>query len=100
MTHVELDRGERGVGPTLRGEGRRTVTAAERRVARRLADGKTPAEIATQLGVSIYTVRAHLRALYRKLGVNRQAALVRVMLTGGLTSCWMLWLAREMLSAA
>ncbi len=54
------------------------LTAAEAQVLQRLADGATPAEIATALCVSTATVRSHLKALFGKTGVRRQADLVRL----------------------
>jgi DNA-binding CsgD family transcriptional regulator len=57
-------------------------TAAESLVAERLARGLTVPEIALQLGVSIETVRCHLKQAFAKAGVHRQAELVAVMLGG------------------
>lgn len=55
-------------------------TPAERQVAERLASGMTVAEIAAQRGVTIETVRCHLKQAFSKAGVHRQAELVAVML--------------------
>ena len=57
------------------------LTPSETRVAMLIADGYTVKEIATALGVSVFTVRAHLRAIFAKTGTDRQASLVRVVLT-------------------
>jgi DNA-binding CsgD family transcriptional regulator/PAS domain-containing protein len=54
------------------------LTCAEAEVARLVALGLGLPHAARQLGVSINTVRTHLRAVFEKLGVNQQAALVRV----------------------
>lgn len=54
-------------------------TPAECRLAELLAKGHTPDVCATQLGVSITTVRSQLRALFRKTGTERQAELVRLL---------------------
>ncbi len=51
------------------------LTPAEARVARMVAEGATPAAAATQLGISINTVRVHLRAIFAKTGTARQADL-------------------------
>ncbi len=56
------------------------LTRAEARVATRLAAGKTVADIAAELGVSVETVRTHLKRAYHKTGVRRQAELVRLVL--------------------
>jgi pimeloyl-ACP methyl ester carboxylesterase/DNA-binding CsgD family transcriptional regulator len=52
------------------------LTPAEVRLAKRLEAGETLREAANGLGVSINTIRAHLRALFGKVGVRRQAELV------------------------
>ena len=57
-------------------------TATETQVAERLAKGLTVREIAQQLGISIETVRCHLKQAFVKAGVHRQAELVAVMLRG------------------
>jgi DNA-binding CsgD family transcriptional regulator len=51
---------------------------AEARVAAALARGCAPAEIAEELGVRITTIRTHLSAILRKLDVERQADVVRL----------------------
>ena len=43
-------------------------------VLERVSRGESPAEIATQLGVAITTVRSHIKAARNKLGVNSQLA--------------------------
>lgn len=52
-------------------------TKAEQRLADQLLSGRTPAEAAEALGVSIHTVRTYLKRLYGKVGVRSQAGLVR-----------------------
>ena len=53
-------------------------TAAEVRVFEQIAAGLTPLETASQLGLSINTVRTHLQNLFSKSGTSRQADLVRL----------------------
>ncbi|MFC9997726.1 LuxR C-terminal-related transcriptional regulator [Nocardia sp. NPDC127526] len=54
------------------------LTATETTVLQRLPSGRTAAQIADDLGVSVNTVKTHLRGIYAKLGVNsRTAALER-----------------------
>ncbi|WP_067817649.1 helix-turn-helix domain-containing protein [Nocardia inohanensis] len=54
------------------------LTMTELTVLQRLPSGRTAQEIAADLGVSINTVKTHLRAIYAKFGVgSRTAALVR-----------------------
>jgi LuxR family maltose regulon positive regulatory protein len=68
----------------LRGAGRRTAgTAAaaslserESEVVRYLPTMLTAAQIATELGVSVNTVKAHMRAIYRKLQAERRSEAV------------------------
>ena len=45
-------------------------TAREAQVLRLLAGGRSPREIAAELGISLQTVRTHVRNLLRKLGVH------------------------------
>lgn len=51
------------------------LTAAEKRVAARVADGKTRAEIAAETGVSDYTVKIQLGAIFDKTGTGDQREL-------------------------
>lgn len=53
-------------------------TVAEARVALALAKGDGPQEIADALGVSVHTVRSHLKHAYGKAGVADQTGLVAV----------------------
>ncbi len=53
------------------------LTPAETRVFELLADGKTQAAIAAQLGIAPSTVKTHLLKVFQKTGINRQAELVR-----------------------
>lgn len=62
----------RGVDPPLRW----ALTAAEARVVRRLIEGLSPSEIAAALGLSVHTIRTHLKRAMVKAAVHSQAALV------------------------
>lgn len=55
------------------------LTAAEARLARKLHEGRSLAEAAKDLGVSINTVRNQLRAIFDKMGLARQSDLVRAL---------------------
>lgn len=55
------------------------LTATEAEVARLAALGRGMPFVAAALGVSINTVRTHLKAVYGKTGVNHQAALIRLL---------------------
>jgi DNA-binding CsgD family transcriptional regulator/PAS domain-containing protein len=58
------------------------LTAAEARVCERLVGGATVDEIARALGIGVETVRTHLKSIFAKTGVGRQAELVaRIMAT-------------------
>lgn len=57
------------------------LTAAEARLARALAQGQTPEQYAAEQSLKMATVRAQLRATYPKIGVHRQADLVRLLAT-------------------
>lgn len=54
------------------------LTPAEARAFAAVADGRTPAEAARALGVAASTFRTHLLRVFDKLGVHRQADLVRL----------------------
>jgi len=56
------------------------LTQAEATLAVRLAAGATLDEVAAELGIARNTARAHLRAIFDKAGVARQAELVRLIL--------------------
>lgn len=55
-------------------------TPAETELALQLANGLTLDESAEELGISKNTARAHLRAIFSKTGVTRQATLVRMLI--------------------
>ncbi len=57
------------------------LTPAECSVAAQLAEGLTVREIAACTGRSENTVRWHVRNLHSKLGVHRQADVVRLVLS-------------------
>jgi DNA-binding CsgD family transcriptional regulator len=57
------------------------LTPAEARVARSLASGKTVQDIASDGGVSLNTVRTHVRGVLEKTGCDRQVEVV-ALLTG------------------
>ena len=58
------------------------LTACEAEVAGRLYNGLTVKEIADDLCLSIHTVRAHLKHIFKKCGVHSQAELVRLLALG------------------
>jgi DNA-binding CsgD family transcriptional regulator len=55
-----------------------TLTPRERQVARLVARGLRDAEVADALALSPHTVKQHLKAVYRKLGVRSRVALARL----------------------
>jgi DNA-binding CsgD family transcriptional regulator len=58
------------------------LTPAEAEVAHRIVQGMALSEIAEALGVTIHSVRGHVKQLFAKTGTHRQAELVRLILTG------------------
>lgn len=58
------------------------VTAREAETALCLLDGLSPGEIAERCGVSINTIRTHLKRIYDKIGVTGQTELVARLLKG------------------
>ncbi|MDP3747760.1 MAG: hypothetical protein Q8Q88_12015 [Phenylobacterium sp.] len=55
------------------------LTAAEVRLAMKLRDGRALKEAADDLEVSVNTVRNQLRAIFDKMGLNRQSDLIRAL---------------------
>jgi DNA-binding CsgD family transcriptional regulator len=55
------------------------LTPAEARVARSLASGKTAEDIASDGGVSLNTVRTHVRGVLAKTGCDRQVDVVALL---------------------
>ena len=60
------------------------LTTREVEVLALVAEGLTDAEVAERLVVSIRTVHAHLRSIYRKLDVRSRSAATRYALEHGL----------------
>lgn len=57
------------------------LTAAESRLAVRLAEGRTIAEAAKMAGISMATARTHLRNIFAKTATSRQSELTLLLLT-------------------
>ncbi|WP_162854574.1 helix-turn-helix transcriptional regulator [Sphingobium estronivorans] len=66
-------------GPTLCRQF--ALTPTEGAIAAALANGASVGEAAQELGIADNTVRAHLRSIFSKLGVNRQLQLVHLIHT-------------------
>lgn len=66
-----------------RGETDPQVTAREREIVALVAEGKTNAEIASELWVTPGTVKKHLENVYLKLGVGSRAAAASLLRAGG-----------------
>ncbi|HTJ32782.1 MAG TPA: response regulator transcription factor [Dactylosporangium sp.] len=90
-----VGRGELFLGPRVqadlfesvrqRASGERVeLTARETHVLALIADGRSTAEIAERLSMSIPTVKTHLRRTYAKLGVSDRAAAVAKAMRYGL----------------
>jgi DNA-binding NarL/FixJ family response regulator len=62
------------------------LTPREIEVLGMVATGRTDAEVAEQLVVSLRTVHAHLRSIYRKLDVHTRTAATRFALEHGLVT--------------
>jgi DNA-binding CsgD family transcriptional regulator/PAS domain-containing protein len=58
------------------------LTAAEAEVAISIANGLSADEVAAMNAVAISTIRTQLKAIFHKMGINHQAELVKVLLTG------------------
>lgn len=57
------------------------LTEAEQRVCDGIISGSVVSEIAADLGVNVSTVRTHLLRIYQKVGVRRQAELMKMAAT-------------------
>jgi DNA-binding CsgD family transcriptional regulator len=57
------------------------LTSAEVRVLREFAELKAPKDIARRLGVSLSTVRSHLKAIHAKAFVTTSTQLLRLIYT-------------------
>jgi DNA-binding CsgD family transcriptional regulator len=83
-TWIDNARAELGrIGGRTREPG---LTAAERRVAALVAEGRTNREVAAALFLGERTVETHLSHVYAKLGVRSRAELVRIFRPGGQSS--------------
>jgi DNA-binding NarL/FixJ family response regulator len=83
-----VNAGPAPAGPTNAGPGTRRLSLTERelQVLRRMADGKSNAEIGRELYVSEDTVKTHARRLFRKLGARDRAHAVAAAFRQGLVS--------------
>jgi non-specific serine/threonine protein kinase len=70
--------------PAATAPGPGTLSARERELVTLVAQGRTDAQIAEQLYISIRTVRSHLDRIRDKTGCRRRADLTRLALTEGL----------------
>jgi len=60
------------------------LSARERELITLVAQGRTDAQIAAELYISVRTVRSHLDRIRDKTGARRRADLTRLALTAGL----------------
>jgi DNA-binding CsgD family transcriptional regulator len=58
------------------------LSEAEIRVAAALAAAPDLAEVARRCGISLHTVRSHIKAIFAKTGTNSQTGLVKLLLAG------------------
>jgi DNA-binding NarL/FixJ family response regulator len=58
-------------------ESKETLTARQREVLQLIAEGKSPKEISSQLGISVRTVEFHKYSIIRKLGLSSIAELTK-----------------------
>jgi DNA-binding CsgD family transcriptional regulator len=70
--------------PQPAGQGPGTLSARERELVTLVAQGRTDAQIAAELYISIRTVRSHLDRIRDKTGCRRRADLTRLALSTGL----------------
>jgi DNA-binding NarL/FixJ family response regulator len=61
-----------------------TVTPRQREILRLIAEGQTSAEIAEELGLSVFTVKNYVERVLSRLGVYTRAGAVGLALREGL----------------
>jgi DNA-binding CsgD family transcriptional regulator len=78
VTVMELSEGDDRLASVVEA----SLTARERQVAKLAIKGLRDAEIAERLALSPHTVKHHLKAIYRKLGVRSRVGLARIAAPG------------------
>ena len=73
-----------GAGQPATGPGLAQLSARERELVTLVAQGRTDAQIAEQLFISVRTVRSHLDRIRDKTGCRRRADLTRLALQASL----------------
>ena len=73
-----------GPPPAQAGPGTAKLSTRERELVTLVAQGRTDAQIAAQLYISIRTVRSHLDRIRDKTGCRRRADLTRLALSEGM----------------
>lgn len=79
VAHLVSDRNQRALAPELLADAL-DLTPSEARVGALFASGLSVDEMAASLGVSVHTVRLHIKNMQHKTGTRRQATLLRRML--------------------
>jgi len=59
------------------------LTGREAQIAGLLVDGRSAAQLASELTISVHTARNHIASIYTKLGVRTRAGAVATVLRGG-----------------
>jgi DNA-binding CsgD family transcriptional regulator len=59
------------------------LTRREAQIAGLLVDGRSAAQVASELTISVHTARNHIASIYTKLGVRTRAGAVATILRGG-----------------
>ncbi|HNH89944.1 MAG TPA: response regulator transcription factor, partial [Thiobacillaceae bacterium] len=72
------------VGPAAAGPAPAPLTARERELLRLIGTGRTNAQMATDLGISIKTIERHRTHLMQKLNAHNLVELVRIAIARGL----------------
>ena len=73
-----------GPGPAAAAPAAGSLSARERELVTQVAQGRTDAQIADQMSISVSTVRSHLDRIREKTGCRRRAELIRLALAAGL----------------
>jgi DNA-binding NarL/FixJ family response regulator len=71
---------EHAIRARLQSEEFAVLSRREREILSMIAKGENTGTVAVRLGISVSTVRNHLKSIYRKVGVTSQVSLVRKLL--------------------
>jgi len=84
IAHFIVEDGRKGKKGSRNSRPALTLTGQERKVLQLIAEGRSNKEVADVLGLSVNTVRVHRNNIMAKLGLHKQADLVRYAIKAGI----------------